>query len=290
MQTDPMCPGLLRPVTADELAAYDRDGAAVLRGIVPLEWIDALRTATERLMAAPDLPSVDYAAGTGPRFWTLTYAWRLDPVFRAWALDGPLVEIARHVLRGTRHVNFLFDQIFAREAGSAKVTPFHQDQPYLPLTGTRILRLWVPFDEVGPHNGTVHYLKGSHRGPVYRARSFDSSNAIAQAYDGAAFEPLPDFAAAYDRHDWLVGECGPGDVILHHPRTVHGSPANVAGSPRRAVAMFYVGDDVRWDPHPANGFNNSELMGHERPDLPPGAPVDCELFPRVWTAGGPVTS
>src|SRR5215210_7315267 len=94
--------GLTRRLTAAELDAYRRDGAVVLRGILPMAWVEALRSATERLMADPAAPSMDFAAGTGPRFFTLVYAWRLDPVFRAWALDSPLIELTRQVLPEAR--------------------------------------------------------------------------------------------------------------------------------------------------------------------------------------------
>lgn len=276
--------GLLREVHPAELADYDRDGAAILRGILPMSWVDALRTATDRLMHTEGVPAMDFAGGDGPRFFTLIYAWRLDPVHRAWALRGPGIDIARQVLAPTARLNLYFDQIFAREVGSKKVTPFHQDQPYISLTGSQILRLWVPLDVVDTDNGAVRYLLGSHRGPVYRARSFKESNPVASVYDTAAeFAPLPDFAAEYDRHEWLVGACEPGDVILHHPRTVHGSPANVARTPRRATTLVYAGEDVRWSPHPGDATNNSELMGHvPLPDLIPGERIDSDLFPLVW--------
>jgi ectoine hydroxylase-related dioxygenase (phytanoyl-CoA dioxygenase family) len=277
---------LVRPLRDGERAAYRRDGAAVVAGILPLEWVDALRVATERLMARTDLPCVDYAGG-GPRFWTLAYPWRLDPVFKAWALHGPLVDLARQVLPEARSLNFLFDQIFARERGTSKVTPWHQDQPYLPLTGDQVLRIWVPLDTVTVDTGAVQYLKGSHLGPIYQARSFDPSNDVADRYDSAGFAPRPDFDATYHEHEWLIGEVEPGDVVLHHPRTVHGTVPNVAAADRRAVAAFYCGDTTRWDPHPGNGFHNRELMGHEPiPDLAPGGPIDCALFPRVWTSAG----
>ena len=274
---------LSRAVGPGEIADYRRDGATILRRIVPLSWIEALRSATDRLMQDDATPSLDFAAGDGPRFLTLVYAWRMDPVHRAWALHGPGVDLARQVLGPRRRLNLYLDQIFAREVGSRKVTPFHQDQPYLGLTGSQVLRLWIPLDVVDVGNGAVHYLKGSHRGPIYRARSFKESNPVAAAYDAGDFRPIPDFAAEYHHHEWLIGECEPGDVILHHPRVVHGSPANVARSPRRATTLIYTGDDVRWDPHPGAGTNNRELMGHvEIPDLAPGDRIDSDLYPLVW--------
>jgi len=284
--TDTPAAGLIRELRAEERAAYERDGAAVVRGILPLEWVEALGAAVDRLMAAEGMPAVDFAAGDGPRFFSLIHSSMFDPVIKAWGLRGPLVDLARQVLPEATLLNFYFDQIFAREEGASKVTPFHQDFPYMSLTGAQIIRFWVPLDSVDLDNGAVQYLKGSHRGPVYRARSFDETNAVASAYDTAAeFEPLPDFAAEYDRHDWLIGSCEPGDVLLHHPRTVHGSRANVATRRRRGLATMYTGDDVRYAPRPSSAAANSALTGHvPQPDLAPGDPIDCDLYPRVWTA------
>jgi|GEM_PF-6887190 len=115
---------LARQVAGAELDAYARDGAVILPGILPLDWVEALRAATDRLMADDSVPSLDFAAGTGPRFFTLVFAWRIDTVHRAWALHGPLVELARQVLVPKRKLNLFLDQIFVREPGSAKATPF----------------------------------------------------------------------------------------------------------------------------------------------------------------------
>lgn len=277
--------GLTRDLTDDERTSYERDGAAIVRGILPMEWVEALRSTVDRMMADDTLPSMDFAAGKGPRFFTLLFAWGLDPVLRAWALDGPLVDLARQVMLDATSLNFYFDQIFAREPGSSAVTPFHQDAPYMTVTGDQVLRLWVPLDVVNVDNGAVQYLRGSHRGPVYRARSFDPSNAVSAVYDKGDFEPLPDFAATYDQHDWLIGACEPTDVVLHHPRTVHGSTPNVAASARRAISSIYTGDTTRYAPHASSGQSNRALSGHvPDPGLAAGDPMDCELFPRVWTA------
>jgi ectoine hydroxylase-related dioxygenase (phytanoyl-CoA dioxygenase family) len=283
------CPasGLRREVAPDELAAYWRDGAAIVRGILPLDWIAALREATAELMADPATPGLDFAAGDGPRFFTLTYAWRYHPTFAEWALRGPLVDLTRQVLPGARTLTHFFDQIFAREAGATKQTPFHQDQPYTPATEPdHYFRHWVPLDVVTAQSGAVRYLRGSHRGPTYRARSFDAGNAVAARYDNAEyFDVLPDFEAVYDQHEWLVGEVEPGDVILHHPGTVHGTLPATEAVPRRAITNVYADELVRWAPHPGDGFQNEALMGHQpMPELAPGDRLDCDLFRRVWSA------
>ncbi|HEX3613707.1 MAG TPA: phytanoyl-CoA dioxygenase family protein [Sporichthyaceae bacterium] len=279
--------GLVRDLTPAEAATFWRDGAVIVRGVLPADWVAALRAATDDLMADPKIPAVDYAGDGGPRFFSFTYAWKYHETFRDWALRGPLIDLTRQVLPGARSLNLFFDQIFAREAGSSKSTPFHQDEPYTPLAGSdHWFRHWVPLDVVTGRTGAVHYLRGSHRGPIYRARSFDTSSVMADRYDRSAdFLALPDFAADYAAHDWLIGEVEPGDVILHHPGTVHGSLPATDPAPRRAVTTIYADETVRWHPHPGNAFHNDALMGHQPiPDLAADSPIDCDLFPRVWSA------
>jgi len=171
------------------------------------DWIDALREATDELMADPATPGMDFAAGNGPRFFTLTYAWRYHRRSADWALRGRLIELSGRCAGGAVADPFFFDQIFAREAGATKTTRSTRTSPIARRRAfDHFFRNWVPLEVVTTDSGAVRYLRGSHRGPTYRARSFDEANAVASLYDNAEyFEELPDFAASYDSYDWLVG-------------------------------------------------------------------------------------
>lgn len=266
--------GLLRPLADDELETFRQDGAAVVRGIIPVEWVDYLRTAVIRVMARSDPNSQTYSAAGEPRFFGYSFPWLLDDAFRAWALQGPLVDLARQVMRTTRSVNFFYDQIFAKEPFASTRSPWHQDAPYLPLKGRRIIRTWLPLDTVTADSGAVRFLKGSHRwGVIYHPRGFKTIS-----------EYQPDFDRDYERYDWLIGDAEPGDILLHHPRVVHGSPGNQTDRHRRALTNIYTGDGVTWNPTPASMFNNKAQTGHVNlPALTRGEAIDCELFPRVWS-------
>ncbi|MFQ6331501.1 phytanoyl-CoA dioxygenase family protein (plasmid) [Nocardia sp. CWNU-33] len=265
--------GLIRPITDDEREVFKRDGAAVVRGIIPLEWIDYIRAGVIRLMERSDSSSQTYSPASEPRFFGQSFPWLLDDVFKDWALHGPLVDLACQVMPQARSLNFFYDQIFAKEPHATATAPYHQDAPYLPLKGSQILRIWTPLDPVTQDSGAVHYLKGSHRwGIIYHPRGYKTVS-----------EYQPDFERDYDDYDWLVGESTPGDVLLHDPRVVHGSGGNHTSLFRRALTTIYTGDRVTWNPGPASMFNNKEQTGHIRvPRLTPGGPVDSELFPRVW--------
>lgn len=277
--------GLVRPVTDGERAAYERDGAAILKGVIPLQWVDYLQEAVDRRMERSDPSSQNYADEAAPRFFAEAFPWLLDQAFKAWALYGPLKDLARQVMTDANSLNFFYDQIFAKEPGAAKATPWHQDFPFMPLKGEQILRIWVPCDHVAAEGGAVQYLKGSHNwGVVYHPIGFKAIPEISDAYTNSPYDDQPDFEADYDKYDWLIGEVEPGDALLHHPRTVHGSRGNRTSNFRRAVTTIYTGNKVTWNPHRANMFNNKDLTGHvEMPDLEPGGPIDCALFPRVWT-------
>lgn len=147
------------------------------------------------------------------------HARRAEPPFRVWVLDAALIGLTRQVLPGASCITVYFDQIVGRGPVSGALMPLNRDSPYIPVMGDQVLRLSVPLDVVTVGNGAVRYLLGSHRGPVVRP-------------------------------EWLVGECEPGDVILHHPRTVHGTVENVAREYSRVVASTYCARGLRAVPEP----------------------------------------
>jgi hypothetical protein len=142
------------------------------------------------------------------------------PPFRAWVLDAPLIGLTRQALPGASCVTVYVDQIVGYRSGSTELLTVNREAPYVPVMGKQVVRLSVPLEVVKAGNGAIRYLCGSHRGP------------------GAGAE-------------WLIAECEVGDVVLHHPRTVHGSADGGPRDHRRVVASAY-GADLRRAPQPAD--------------------------------------
>lgn len=102
------------------------------------------------------------------------------------------------------------------------------------------------------------YIRGSHRWK--RADSgeplvYQMSNLITDKTDGAqpvkeayqartGLPPLPDIEHNEGDYDIVYIGANPGDVIVHHNQTVHGSFGNSSGRHRRGASIRYVGDDV----------------------------------------------
>jgi ectoine hydroxylase-related dioxygenase (phytanoyl-CoA dioxygenase family) len=186
---------------------------------------------------------------------------------------------------GSRSVRFFYDQLLVKEPMTPTATPWHQDLPYWPLTGDDILSLWIGCDTISAEAGAMRYLKGSHRaGMMYAPRAFDPASGFDDIYRQAGLPPLPAAEDLLERFEVLTCAVEPGDVIAHHPLTIHGSPGNALRTVRRrALALRYVGDDARFSRRPGAFLDDPQVRGllPEPIALEDGEPLDGANFPTI---------
>ena len=190
----------------------------------------------------------------------------------------PLPGLVAALLRSSK-VNLYEDSILIKEPGTPDKTYFHQDISYFHVEGEQICTSWLPVDPVTEVNGGLQFIKGSHRwGKRYRPNHFVTDRPM----DDTEGEIVPDFHA--DRRDRVIlqFDMQPGDVTVHHCRTLHGAPENASPTMRRrALSVRYCGDDARYrirrgvpqKPHHA-GVADGDALDH--PDCPVvwnGAPI-----------------
>ena len=272
-----------QPITpiAQAREALNRDGAAVIRGVVPTVWIERMREAIDTELAGASPTAAEYGRQAG-RFYGDFFLWLHSPALKAFATESPLPALAA-ALMGSATANLFYDQLFVKEPGSVERTPWHQDIPYWPVAGRQVVSIWTPFDPAGPDNGVVTYVRGSHLwGRTFRPQAFDSANA--GAFAASPYEPMPDIGAQTPTSDFLSWSLEPGDVLVHLGLTVHGAAGNAtAATRRRALAVRYTGDDARYDPRPGTFMDIAHVRAHiPAPNLDAGAPMGGALFPRVW--------
>ena len=272
----------LRDISAAEIAAYGRDGVVNLRGMFDGQWVERLRGAIQRDMDKPSGMAANFnAEGTPGRFFGDMFMWTWDDDFRAAFVESPGPAIAARML-GASRVNVFYDQLFAKEPGTAKPTPWHQDQPYWAVKGWQVCTLWIALDAVDRDNGAVEFVAGSHKWDRWFAPvAFREGNHNDQRYRHSPYEKVPDIEAERARHDikWFAME--PGDCLVFHAMIMHGAPGNRSmARRRRGLALRYTGDDVRYDPRPGT------FQMVREPQLAAGAIMDCDLFPRVWPRAG----
>ena len=194
--------------------------------------------------------------------------------FRRFALNGAAPEIAANLLGGEQ-VNFFGDQIFVKEPQTRERTAFHQDATYFEIEGDQCCVLWMPVDPVTLENGAMMYVRGSHRtGKLYQPNVFVSQAPL----PGAQGEMVPDIEGHMDDYDLVHFEVEPGDVIVHHYRTVHGAGGNSSRyQVRRAASIRYCGDDIRFQTRP---WAPRQL--HHTQKLSDGDRLGPPDFPVVW--------
>ncbi len=263
-------------IDEDDVGAYERDGAVCLRQQFDARWVERLRAAVERDLAAPGPHATNFADGSTPgTFFGDMFMWRQDADFRAAALRSPAPAIAARLMRSAS-VDFFYDQLFVKEPGTAHPTPWHQDQPYWPVKGWQIASIWIALDTIDRSNGAVEFIAGSHKwGVNYRPTPFRKGHEI--KFTSSDLVAIPEIDADRSRFDIRSWRMEPGDCLVFHAMIVHGAPGNdTPGARRRGLSLRYTGADARYDPRPGT------FQFPYTPNLASGAPMSCNLFPRVW--------
>ena len=265
----------VRPVSDAEIETFRRDGVVLLRGILPTAWLDALAAPIDRVVSSGEAVDIGGIAGVddAPAFAGGVDHWRLDDTFRAFSVASPLAPIVARLL-GSESVWLWEDSVLVKEPGSPHPTYFHTDASYFHLQGDQVCTTWVPLDAATPETGVVRWVRGSHRDPVeYRPNLFVTEDPIPDTV-GAL---VPDVLGTPELADRLVTfDVEPGDVAVHHARTLHGAPANSSTRRRRAISVRYCGDDMRY-------LHKPGLPGRPGLDeVADGDPVGEPWCPKVW--------
>lgn len=267
-----------RPVTDADVEAYERDGVVCLRGMLDADWCRVLLEASMEAMASGQGRVREPKLEQG-RFYSSVYQSDLDPRFARLRDASPVPAVAARLMRCDR-VRFFYDQLFIKLPGTQAPTPWHNDLPFWPFRGEDLVSIWIALTPVSVATSGVQYVAGSHRwGRMFRAVTPDYDPRFADE----SLEVCPDYGAGAGGPDVkLLGwDMAPGDVLCHHPMTVHGAGGNASATqPRVGLSIRYAGADVRWDPRPAT------MKLRRDPGVAPGEyPADDVALPIVWERG-----
>ncbi len=274
---------------AQTISEYEENGVCVVRNVLDPEWIARMGEATDRILANPGPGSMEYTPdGKTGRYYGDFFIWRRDPDFNEFMRSSPLPRLAAEFMQA-EELRFFYDQLLVKEPRTAEHTPLHQDLPYWPIRGSQIISIWAGFDPVTEEAGAVQYIKGSHKwGKFYAPATFGSGSHFADIYREAGLEEMPDPDRLISENEMLFWDLAPGDVVVHHPLTLHFAPGNLtATGRRRGLALRYIGEDVTWDDRPGTFITNPNLAKTLPPmNLTDGESLHGELFPLIWKRAG----
>src|SRR5579862_2453685 len=193
--------------TPQTVAAFQADGAVLLRGLLQADEVARLRAGIEANLARLS-PRAKVASGADDpgSFIEDFCCWQENEHYRQVIFGSRLGEVGAQLMRsGTARL--YHDHMLTKEGGTRQPTPWHQDQPYYNIAGSQNCSFWIPVDAVG-REATLEFVAGSHRGPWLMPRSF--RDAQAKWFPAGSLAELPDIDAHREAHRILGWELQPG--------------------------------------------------------------------------------
>ena len=253
-------------IGADARAAYARDGAVMLPGLMA-GWVETIREGIARNMAEPGPHAAENTRdGEAGRFFDDYVNWERIPELRAAIFDGPL-GAAGAALMG-EPARLFHDHVLVKEPGTSKPTPWHQDAPYYFVEGPSV-SFWIPVDPV--EEATLRCVAGSHLWePMVRPTRWLKEDDF---YEAGEWRDVPDPDAEGMRVlEWPME---PGDAVAFDFRTLHGARGNRSTRRRRrAFSVRLVGESARYVERP--GPTSPPFPGH---GMRAGEPLRKDWFP-----------
>ncbi len=265
-------------LTADQIAAFQRDGYLAGVRVVDDRQLQRLRDRLEQLIA-DDFPRKDELIGLTAQTGGATKSQQMIYFRGAWLVDEAFhdtlfnarVTVPVSQLLDTGRVRFWHDQVFYKPPRHGGVVAWHQDYSYWRRTVPAAhVTCFIALDDTTLENGCVHVIPGSHRWNLLPTVKLtggpEDMEAIKQVLTPEQvrqFKPTPITLKA-------------GEASFHHCLTLHGSFPNTSPNPRRGLVLNFMKPDVRSD-------TDKPLMPGT-PPVPKGAVVEGDDFPIVFDA------
>lgn len=237
-------------LTQSQIDQYNDQGYLLLEKRVPANIMDAIRTEIDRFkdmargMTTSDdkIDLEDSHTPTDPRIRRVklphTQSQIIDELMRSDHIIAPVRDLIGPNLRlQTTKLNM-------KTAGFGAAVEWHQDWAFYPYTNDDVLAVGLIIDDMGPENGPLMVIPGSHKGPVYNH------------HHNGVFAGAMDLEAEGLSLDDAVPLQGPaGSISIHHARIAHGSALNTSTRDRRIIfyemmaadAFPIVGGRGKWE-------------------------------------------
>jgi len=229
--------------------AYRDDGVVLLEQALDKTALAQALGAYEWSLAKPGplasrTPSHDSAA----TFYNDLFNPKCLEGYRAMLEASPLPGLISEIW-GTPDIWFMYEQVFLKEGGESRRTPWHQDSSYLSIAGDDLAVAWITFDPQRQED-SLEFVRGSHKGVLYNGSRFALDDDTAPLHQTADMPRLPDIEAGRAKWDIVSFPVEPGDVVLFHPAMLHGGAATHRGQRRRTLTLRFFGRDSHYDKRP----------------------------------------
>jgi len=217
-----------RHLTAEEIQRYHEDGVIMVKQAVAPNWLAMVEAGIEEARANQSVLG-RFMSRKVEGYQMDIFAWKRVDVLRDLLYYGPFAHWAQQLM-GSNEVRFFYDQMFVKEPGTDAPTPWHQDLSFWPIRGEQICSFWIPCDVVTRESSGLMYVRGSHKWPQrFKAHSPDHLAALIDD----SMDDIPDINGNPEKYDLVDWNMEPGDLLMFHPLTLHGSLGNSSRVRRR---------------------------------------------------------
>jgi phytanoyl-CoA hydroxylase len=160
-----------------------------------------------------------------------------DNYFTQFANSAEVKDLAAYFLEETSE--FRGAELFAKPAKVGMASPFHQDDYYWCVQGHNALTFWVALDECNEENGGLTYFRGSHKLGLLPHQDSNAPGSSQMIADSQLLKSL-------EREKMCI-PVKPGDCLIHHSLTIHGSAPNTSERSRRGFTMQFKAEAAAYD-------------------------------------------
>ena len=210
----------------DQQAAFERDGFCHPIRALSAEDAAAYRG---RFEAYETVNGGWYEMSKGQKLYLLQ-TWAAELAANARVLDA-----VEDVLGPDLFVWGL--SLFVKDAGDPGYVSWHQDSTYWGLDKPDVVTAWIALSSATRESGCMKMWPASHRlEQLPHTDTLAKHNLLTRGQE---------IAVAVDESQARYIELQPGELSLHHVRTVHGSAPNRSRDRRIGVAVRYIAPHVR---------------------------------------------
>ena len=234
-------------LTDTQLAAFERDGFILLRGVVGKARCEAILDAAKEEIALRRPPietEGEYVDTANPTLRRLRQVYDRREAFRDWMTDREIRPMLKQVLHDTpvltlAHHNSIMTKMPARSTE----TCWHQDRRYWHYENDNLVSVWLALGEERMENGVLEFIPGSHK-LNFLPEQFDEKTCFMT--DIPENDVLIAKKVHFDLHE--------GDVILFHCRTLHHAFQNQTDKPKISFVYTVKGQATK----PVPGTRSSD--------------------------------
>ena len=270
-------------LSSAQIKQFQEDGFLIVENFVSPDFAKRLANRMEPLFRG------DFETGIYPDEWywrpglslpdvtrEMCNAWKCDRTIASLVLSAEIGRLSA-TLAGWDGARIGQDSLWMKPPG-AKAIAMHQDGAYIDyLTPAQMMTCWVALDDATAADGTLVYVKGSHKWPLatvegeFHAPTKDYRWAMLQAAENAGVE----------QPELVVVEVPAGSCAFHHGRTWHGlcKTTRTEGT-FHSIGLHTIPASARF--HPVNQagyiYGRYQRIGSTE--------MDESFFPVLWQKNG----